>query len=254
MFYCDQKDGFRPSTGLIEKKTGIRRNKVSEIRGELIKHGVITYVPGIRTTICWDTIRAFSMINLSGRRLEKSESKRAEYFSRGEFSEKKKTIRMLMAEMERSRRFTAQIYGGNTEDSASIDIDPRTLFNPECVLGAAEETEEVPRATESDLEFSKYLEGLREIEYVMLVKSFPEYKPDQQQPWIEFDTSLQQSPRWQDPFGMDCSSAFENDGGVFDEQNEAKSGYITRGETFGSSEEAGSAGVRYIDAPKGSAA
>lgn len=42
-YYAGRTNGFRPSLALIEKETGISANKVSEVRLELVLHGVLSY-------------------------------------------------------------------------------------------------------------------------------------------------------------------------------------------------------------------
>lgn len=238
--YCDQKDGFYPSTGFIEEKTGIRKNKVSEIRRELINHGVLAYVPEKSTTIRWDAIRAFSMINLtSGKRLTKSESLKPENYPLEYSTEKVKTIRALMAEAKNTQMKYLRSDVEDDEDNASIEIDPRTLWIPERARAWIEESEDILRASEDDLRMGKWLEELTEAEYIVLVKSFVEYNPERQREMLELGENDEQIKiEWFDPFRCEEVSACENDGWSIDEVKGAKAGYITtRGETIGISEE-----------------
>lgn len=62
VYYGTQAERFRPSLKLIERKTGISANKVSEKRKELVDHGLIFYVPGIMVAIRWEVIRIFALM------------------------------------------------------------------------------------------------------------------------------------------------------------------------------------------------
>ena len=62
VYYGTQAERFRPSLKLIERKTGISANKVSEKRKELVDHGLIFYVPGIMVAIRWEIIRIFALM------------------------------------------------------------------------------------------------------------------------------------------------------------------------------------------------
>lgn len=62
VYYGTQAERFHPSLKLIERKTGISANKVSEKRKELVDHGLIFYVPGIMVAIRWEVIRIFALM------------------------------------------------------------------------------------------------------------------------------------------------------------------------------------------------
>lgn len=62
MLYADSAEGFRPALKYVEDMTGISRNKVSEIRKELVDHGLIAY--GQETIIIdWEHMRIFAALN-----------------------------------------------------------------------------------------------------------------------------------------------------------------------------------------------
>ena len=59
--YADSAEGFRPSLKLVEDRTGIKTNKVSEIRQEIIKHGLMTYVGNKDVLLIhWGRIESFA--------------------------------------------------------------------------------------------------------------------------------------------------------------------------------------------------
>ena len=62
MIYADSAEGFRPALKLIEDRTGITQNKVSEIRKELVDHGLIAYDQ--KTIIIdWERMQTFAALN-----------------------------------------------------------------------------------------------------------------------------------------------------------------------------------------------
>lgn len=71
-YYCNQASGFSPALKLIERKTGIAQNKVSEIRQELVRKGVLWYDAGEHVIfIDWERLRFLAMLETP---LGKSES------------------------------------------------------------------------------------------------------------------------------------------------------------------------------------
>lgn len=72
VYYCNQASGFSPALRLIERETGIAPNKVSEIRQELVRKGVLWYDAGDRFIfIDWERLRFLAMLETP---LGKSES------------------------------------------------------------------------------------------------------------------------------------------------------------------------------------
>ncbi len=55
-YYASCSNGFKPALALIEQSTGIPSNKVSEIRAELVKRAVISYIPQRSIVIHWPMI------------------------------------------------------------------------------------------------------------------------------------------------------------------------------------------------------
>ena len=96
------------------------------------------------------------------------------------------------------------------------------------------DVEDTPKASQDDLKLVRCLEGLTEEEYIMLVKKFETYDPGQQREQIEeVEDSRKEKVGWFDPFRCGVVSTCINDGWTFDEADEAKTGYITRGKTIG---------------------
>ena len=72
MYYCNQASGFSPALKLIERETGIAPNKVSEIRQELVRKGMLLYDPVERVIfIDWERLKFLAMLETP---LGKSES------------------------------------------------------------------------------------------------------------------------------------------------------------------------------------
>ena len=101
MYYCNQASGFSPALKLIERETGITSNKVSEIRQELVRKGVLWYDAVERVIfIDWERLRFLAMLETP---LGKSESKHG--FSpvsviKNGAKKQKKRIREIFEEMK----------------------------------------------------------------------------------------------------------------------------------------------------------
>lgn len=62
LLYEDTQEGFRPALKYVEDRTGIRSNKISEIRKELIIHGLIALTDE-QLIIDWDRVRIFASLD-----------------------------------------------------------------------------------------------------------------------------------------------------------------------------------------------
>ena len=63
LFYTDQAEGFSPVLALICARTGISKNKVSEIRKKLVQRGLICYDREFhKIYISWNRLQAFAML------------------------------------------------------------------------------------------------------------------------------------------------------------------------------------------------
>ena len=72
VYYCNQASGFSPALKLIERETGIAPNKVSEIRQELVRKGMLWYDSVERVIfIDWERLKFLAMLETP---LGKSES------------------------------------------------------------------------------------------------------------------------------------------------------------------------------------
>ena len=61
MLYADSSEGFRPALQCIEDRTGIKANKVSEIRKEIFDHGLMTYTNSKDVLLLdWGRIASFA--------------------------------------------------------------------------------------------------------------------------------------------------------------------------------------------------
>ena len=60
-YYASQANGFKPAGKTVEEKTGIPKNKISEVRKRLVNHGLVDYQsnPGI-ICICWQNIKTLA--------------------------------------------------------------------------------------------------------------------------------------------------------------------------------------------------
>ena len=57
----DCKEGFRPALKYVEDRTGIKANKISEIRKELIEHGIIALTKEM-LLIDWERVQIFASL------------------------------------------------------------------------------------------------------------------------------------------------------------------------------------------------
>lgn len=158
LYYCNQENGFAPALKLIERETGIAPNKVSEIRRELVRKGMITYRQQAhrgKIVIDWLHLSAFALMD---RRIGKQESLRS-YFCAVTPALPPRTIRQLNAH-----------------------IQPTPLQR----LQEPPQTWRQPNAAQ---DIVKALESLTEAEYSEMVKAFPEYVSAEQRPMLPIQIS-----------------------------------------------------------------
>lgn len=75
-YYAGCGNGFRTSLADIERKTGIRRDKVSTVRAGLVRRGIILYEDG-HITVMWKRIWQFASLPV---RLSKRDSLHGTFF------------------------------------------------------------------------------------------------------------------------------------------------------------------------------
>ncbi|MGN0992185.1 MAG: hypothetical protein ACI4O4_12085 [Candidatus Ventricola sp.] len=158
LFYCNQANGFAPALKLIERKTGIAPNKVSEIRQELVKKSLIAYQQQAlrgKIVIDWLHLSAFALMD---RRMGKQESLRG-YFGTVAPALPSPTIRQLNARI----RPTA--------------------------LQQLQEPPQTWKQSNAPKDIIKVLESLTEAEYSEMVKAFPEYVSAEQRPMLPIQIS-----------------------------------------------------------------
>ena len=61
LLYEDTQEGFRPSLKYVEDRTGIKSNKISEIRKELVDHGIIA-LTSEQIIIDWERVQIFASL------------------------------------------------------------------------------------------------------------------------------------------------------------------------------------------------
>lgn len=61
-YYAARSDGFAPALATIERETGIKANKIAEIRQRLIDRGLILYRPQTFVIVNWPRIQTFAML------------------------------------------------------------------------------------------------------------------------------------------------------------------------------------------------
>ena len=158
LYYCNQENGFAPALKLIERETGIAPNKVSEIRRELVKKGMIAYrqqAHRSRIVIGWLHLSAFALMD---RRIGKQESLRG-YFCAVTPALLPRTIRQI---------------------NAHIQPTP---------LQRLQELPQTWRQSNAPQSIVKALESLTEAEYSEMVKAFPEYVSAEQRPMLPIQIS-----------------------------------------------------------------
>lgn len=157
-FYCSRSNRFTPSLKLIEEETGIAKNKVSEIRQELINHNMITYRP-LAIIVEWQHIRAFAlMASASGKRLTKQESKKSENFIKARSAHSPDKIKDIIAAHRRT--------------------ELQRLLPPVNSLQ--------PALTDEQAKLVNCLEQMTEWEYGQLVSHMPTYQPENQAEMIDW--------------------------------------------------------------------
>lgn len=62
LFLEGRSNGFRPAQKWIEKNTGIAKNKISEVRNELVQHGMIGYGDG-KILFDWNRMRTYAALS-----------------------------------------------------------------------------------------------------------------------------------------------------------------------------------------------
>ena len=158
LYYCNQANGFAPALELIERETGIARNKVSEIRHELVRKGMIAYRQQAhrgKIVIDWLHLSAFALMD---RRMSKQESLSG-YFCAVTPALPPPTIRQINAR-----------------------IRPTALQH-------LQEPPQTWRQGNAAQDIVKALESLTEAEYSEMVKAFPEYDSAVQRPMLPIQLS-----------------------------------------------------------------
>ena len=158
LYYSNQANGFAPALELIERETSIARNKVSEIRQELVRKGMIAYRQQAhrgKIVIDWLHLSAFALME---RRMSKQESL---YGSFGAVTPAlpPPTIRQINAHI----RPTA--------------------------LQQLQEPLQTWRQSNAPRDIVKALESLTEAEYSEMVMAFPGYDAAAQRPMLPIEIS-----------------------------------------------------------------
>ena len=157
-FYCSRSNRFTPALELIKRETGIAKNKVSEIRQELINHNMITYKPGA-IIVEWQHIKAFALMSsVSGNRLTKQESKKPENFIKARSVHSPDKIKDIIAAHRRT---------------ALQHLIP--------LVNSLQ-----PALTDEQAKLVNCLEQMTEWEYSKFVSYMPTYQPENQAEMIDW--------------------------------------------------------------------
>lgn len=158
-FYCSRSNHFTPALGLIAQETGIAKNKISEIRRELINHNMIAYTSW-KIVIEWQHIQAFAlMYTACGKQLTKQESMRPENFVKAQIPHSSDRIRDIIAAHGRTSMQRLMPMVNSLQ----------------------------PGLTDAQEKLIRYLEQMTEHEYSLLVKHMPTYQPENQAEMINWE-------------------------------------------------------------------